>query len=175
MSPTSAYLLKRAGFDNMLIQRTHYSVKKHLAKEQSLEFRWRQHWDPKVGVNLHAVDFHLKLSPGVRHWVNDLLWFKSSENTVTIIQVLQVIQVIYVYNRKQVIQEIQVMPAHLWDAFQFFCLKLYISSPTFQDTSDMLCHMMPFYSYDIPHTCGPDPKVVLQINIATNVHRWFNS
>ena len=45
-----------------------------------------------------------------------MLWFKSSENTVTIIQVIQVIQV---------------MPAHLWDAFQFFCLKLYISSPTF--------------------------------------------
>ena len=65
MSPTSAYLLKRAGFDNMLIQRTHYSVKKHLAKEQSLEFRWRQHWDPKVGGNLHAVDEDLKLSQGL--------------------------------------------------------------------------------------------------------------
>ena len=120
MSPTSAYLLKRAGFDNMLIQRTHYSVKKHLAKEQSLEFRWRQHWDPKVGSGSNP------------YITGSLFTFRA----------------------------------------KLHCHQFRISQPQFsfrtltilsiQDTSDMLCHMMPFYSYDIPHTCGPDPKVIFR-------------
>lgn len=43
-SSVMPYLLKGAGFENLLIQRTHYEVKKHLARDRHLEFRWRQPW-----------------------------------------------------------------------------------------------------------------------------------
>jgi alpha-mannosidase II len=42
LSPTMPYILKKSGFDNLLIQRTHYEVKRYMASEQALEFRWRQ-------------------------------------------------------------------------------------------------------------------------------------
>lgn len=44
MSATQPGLLKEIGMQNMLIQRVHYSVKKQLASEKNLEFRWRQVW-----------------------------------------------------------------------------------------------------------------------------------
>lgn len=48
-SPSMTYLLKGAGLINMVVQRIHYSVKKHFAQQQTLEFLWRQSWGELSG------------------------------------------------------------------------------------------------------------------------------
>lgn len=43
-SSTQPYLLKLTGLENTVIQRVHYRIKKELALNRQLEFKWRQLW-----------------------------------------------------------------------------------------------------------------------------------
>ncbi|CAG7712469.1 unnamed protein product [Allacma fusca] len=60
LSPTYAYLQKRAGMESSTITRIHYSMKKYFAKEKILEFNWRQNWDLKGESDLFT---HIMPSP----------------------------------------------------------------------------------------------------------------
>lgn len=80
LSPSLPHLLSAANITNAALQRIHYSVKKHLAKNKQLEFIWRQMWGN------HGGD------------------------------------------------------------------------------ADVRAHVFPFYSYDVPHTCGPEPRVCCQFD-----------
>lgn len=118
LSSSMAFLVQRAGLQNMLIQRVHYSVKKALAKNRQLEFRWRQPW----GMYLNKLQTCLMwriIFPCIKH--------------------------------------------ELYQALMKF-LSSYVSLADTSGALDIFTHMMPFYSYDVPHTCGPDPKICCQFD-----------
>ena len=98
-----AYVLARAGFDGIIINRVHYEVKKLLAKTKSLEFYWQQRWE--------AAD----AADGNRNFFTD----------------------------------------------------------RFGKSSQVLTHMFPFYSYDVPHTCGPEPATCCEFDFARAVSDFF--
>ncbi|XP_053373458.1 alpha-mannosidase 2-like isoform X2 [Mercenaria mercenaria] len=60
-SSTMAYLLGQSGVRNMIVQRTHFAVKRHMAKQKSFEFNWRQNWDVKGTADIfcHVMPFML--------------------------------------------------------------------------------------------------------------------
>lgn len=60
-SGTVPYLWKKAGLENMVIQRIHQATKASLAQQKSLEFLWRQPWDVKGSWDMlcHVMPYML--------------------------------------------------------------------------------------------------------------------
>ncbi|GJP76357.1 hypothetical protein CLOP_g6813 [Closterium sp. NIES-67] len=125
-SATMPYLLRRSGFSNMLIQRTHYEVKKALAKQKQLEFFWRQAWDKSgaAGVAAGAAAAAAATEGSRKEEQEEDTGETGSEDN----------------------------------------LNALLKGEGEGGSTDIVCHMMPFYSYDIPHTCGPTPGVCCQFD-----------
>ncbi|XP_048738238.1 alpha-mannosidase 2-like isoform X2 [Ostrea edulis] len=60
-SGTVPYLWKKAGLENMVIQRIHQATKGSLAQKKSLEFLWRQPWDNNGSLDIlcHVMPYML--------------------------------------------------------------------------------------------------------------------
>ncbi|KAL4238161.1 hypothetical protein ACF0H5_002872 [Mactra antiquata] len=64
-SSTWTYILKESKIKHMIIQRTHYALKRYLASTKQLEFFWRQPWDKKGTTDIfcHMMPFLLYSIP----------------------------------------------------------------------------------------------------------------
>ncbi|CAI5487727.1 unnamed protein product [Closterium sp. Naga37s-1] len=140
-SATMPYLLKRSGFANMLIQRTHYEVKKALARQKHLEFFWRQAWDQTGGTMGQSERTVGQSGDTFNSTMGDELLQGQGRS------------------EGQQRGGVQRQPGAEAEA----AAATAAAGGEEEGSTDILCHMMPFFSYDIPHTCGPNPGVCCQV------------
>ena len=135
-SATMPYLLQQMGFSAMLIQRTHYEVKKALARAQSLEFHWQQQWGNNGFPSARTGALSSGNPNGGLSGQNRRGGDAAQRSA----------------GRKASAGRGVGGGAGL------------AGGASGAPGEGMLTHMMPFYSYDIPHTCGPDPSVCCQFD-----------
>ncbi|XP_067680551.1 alpha-mannosidase 2-like [Haliotis asinina] len=84
-SGTMPYLWKKAGMENMVIQRVHQAIKGSLISKNSLEFMWRQYWDTKGANDIlcHVMPYMLysiKYTCGPNRFICLLFDFRQVPN-----------------------------------------------------------------------------------------------
>ena len=169
------YLLKEANINATLIQRAHYIIKKELARKKQLEFYWTQTWGETFSPSLiwcYFVRFCVTLadSPSFVATKKEA-WFHDKSFDFP----RHVILLLITSNDKSWVSFVALFFIVLHRNFyltDFFLDPVnrdgLLSPTTDEDTrgTSLLTHLMPFYSYDVPHTCGPDPSVCCQFDFA---------
>ncbi|ESO90120.1 hypothetical protein LOTGIDRAFT_164424 [Lottia gigantea] len=87
-SGTMPYIWKKAGMENMVIQRVHQAIKGSLASKQALEFQWRQMWDSKGSNDIlcHVMPYmlyNIKFTCGPNRFICLMFDFRKIENEVS--------------------------------------------------------------------------------------------
>lgn len=132
-SGTMPYLWKKAGLQNMVIQRIHQAVKATLAQTRNLEFRWKQYWDSKGENDIlcHVMPYILygtKHTCGPNSFVCSLFDFhyhpssnaRSAAKTITKENVgIQAKYLYEQYRRKSTLYKYNTILVPLGDDFRF--------------------------------------------------------
>lgn len=183
------YILRRSNLTSMLIQRIHYAIKKHFASTQNLEFMWRQSWGEgewrvtERGSRSSWFGCTLTRLTGIAEAPLPLL----ALSPVAVLGIQKSTFQVPFGLQKAELPETPCPTFPLCGALALFLAwrgvsgsrrlplrgralpgslpdSVFAPPPDSDSSTDILCHMMPFYSYDVPHTCGPDPKICCQFD-----------